>query len=269
MAESLAHFEENLQILKTLIVDSTMTVAFTGAGVSTLSGIPDFRSAGGVYSSQWEGYDVEEVLSISFFRRHPDIFYRWGNEFMYQLERSTPSIIHTVLALLEEKGYLDGLFTQNIDMLHKKAGSKKYWEIHGSAEHHSCTGCNAHYSYEVIAPIVRKGEVPHCTRCQSVIRPDIVFYGENLNSAVLNRAVEMFKQAKLCIVLGSSLVVQPAATLPSYALAHGADLVIVNAQATSYDRAATLRFTDLAQLGEALLPWVQGLKKKRSLVSHS
>ena len=96
MAEPLAHFEENLQILKTLIVDSTMTVAFTGAGVSTLSGIPDFRSAGGVYSSQWEGYDVEEVLSISFFRRHPDIFYRWGNEFMYQLERSTPSIIHTV-----------------------------------------------------------------------------------------------------------------------------------------------------------------------------
>ena len=269
MGEPNVLFAEKFETLKSLIVASPMSVALTGAGVSTLSGIPDFRSSGGVYSSRWEGYDVEEVLSISFFRRRPDLFYRWGNEFMYRLEQSTPSVIHTVLALLEQKGYLAGLFTQNIDMLHKKAGSKKCWEIHGSAEHHSCTGCNAHYSYEVIAPIVRKGEVPHCTRCQAVIRPDIVFYGENLNSAVLNRAVEMFKQAKLCVVLGSSLVVQPAATLPSYALAHGADLVIVNAQTTSYDRAATLRFTDLAQLGEALLPWVQGLKKKRSLVSHS
>ena len=266
MAEPNAQFREKFEVLKALITDSTMTVAFTGAGVSTLSGIPDFRSSGGVYSSQWEGYDVEEVLSISFFRRRPDLFYRWGNEFMYQLERSTPSVIHTVLALLEQKGYLAGLFTQNIDMLHKKAGSKKYWEIHGSAEHHSCTNCNAHYSYEQIAPIVRKGEVPHCTKCQAVIRPDIVFYGENLDSAVLNRAVEMFKEAQLCIVLGSSLVVQPAASLPSYALAHGSKLVIVNAQGTTYDRAATVRFDDLAQVGEALLGWAGTLKGRTALV---
>ena len=266
MAEPNAQFREKFEILKSLILNSTMTVALTGAGVSTLSGIPDFRSAGGVYSSQWEGYDVEEVLSISFFRRRPDLFYRWGNEFMYQLERSTPSIIHTVLALLEQKGYLQGLFTQNIDMLHKEAGSKKYWEIHGSAEHHSCTNCNAHYSYEQIAPIVRKGEVPHCTRCQAVVRPDIVFYGENLDSAVLTRAVEMFREAQLCLVLGSSLVVQPAASLPSYALSHGSQLVIVNAQRTAYDRAATVCFNDLAQVGEALSSWAAGLKSRKALM---
>ena len=266
MAQPARDFTEKLEMVKSLLTASTMSVAFTGAGVSTLSGIPDFRSSKGVYSSKWQGYDVEEVLSISFFRRRPDLFYRWGNEFMYQLEQSTPSIIHTLLAVLEEKGYLHGLFTQNIDMLHTKAGSKKCWEIHGSAKHHSCTNCNAHYPYEQIAPIVRKGEVPHCTKCQAVIRPDIVFYGESLDASVLTRAVEMFTASKLCIVLGSSLVVQPAASLPSYALSHGAKLVIVNAQSTTYDSVAAVRFTDLAEVGEALLPWAEGLRKRTALV---
>lgn len=262
MARDFAH---DLETLKSLIIESRMTVALTGAGVSTLSGIPDFRSTSGVYANRWHGYDVEEVLSISFFNRNPHLFYQWGQQFMYHLEQKSPSVIHTLLAVLEEKGYLNALFTQNIDMLHTKAGSKKCWELHGSAAHHSCTVCNAHYSYEQIAPVVQKHEVPRCTRCQAIVRPDIVFYGENLDPSVINRAVEMFRQASLCIVLGSSLLVQPAASLPSYALAHGSDLVIVNAQSTSYENSATLSFTDLAQFGEALLPWARGLQKRHGL----
>jgi NAD-dependent deacetylase len=269
MAEENDVFLEKFTILTNALTHSHSTVAFTGAGVSTLSGIPDFRSAGGVYSSQWQGYDVEEVLSISFFNKRPDLFYKWGTEFLYNLEQSEPSIIHKVLAELERKGYLDGLFTQNIDMLHTKAGSKKCWEIHGSAAHHYCTKCAAAYSYERIAPVVRKGEVPLCTACGAVIRPDIVFYGEGLGADNLGRAVQMFSEAKLCIVFGSSLVVQPAASLPAYTLEGGGEIAIVNAQRTSYDSAALALFKDLAQVGEALQTWVQTMPAKKALASKS
>lgn len=265
MAEQHEIFESKLEQLKTLLHESKRTIALTGAGVSTLSGIPDFRSSGGVYSSKWKGYDVEEVLSISFFRRHPELFYEWGREFLYQLESSEPSVIHTLLATLEQKGYLSGLFTQNIDMLHFKAGSKKHWEVHGSAQHHYCTNCTQHYPYEKIAPVVRSGDVPLCTKCQHVIRPDIVFYGEGLDSTILSRAVSMFREADLCIVLGSSLIVQPVATLPAYTLGTGGVLTIVNKQRTPFDDEATLLFSDLGQFGEALLPWAHSLAKRDGL----
>ncbi len=265
MVEKEAAFTKKFEILKALIQGSRSTVVLTGAGISTLSGIPDFRSSKGVYSSTWENYQVEEILSISFFLQHPEIFYAWAKEYWYKLDQYQPNIVHAILAMLEKKGYMEGLFTQNIDMLHKRAGSRKCYEVHGSAEHHHCTNCNAYYSYLQVAPIVLQGQVPRCNQCDSVIKPDIVFYGENLDGFTLSRAYEMFGHAQLCIVLGSSLVVQPAASFPAYTVHRGAPLVIVNAQKTSFDGSATLRFTDLQQFSHAMAQFLETLEARKPL----
>lgn len=262
MVEKEAAFAKKFEILKALIKGSQSTVVLTGAGISTLSGIPDFRSSSGIYANRWKDYQVEEILSISFFRRNPEMFYAWAKEFWYKLDEYKPNGIHTALALLEQKGYLEGLFTQNIDMLHKRAGSKKCYEVHGSAEHHHCTNCNAYYSYQHVAPLVLSGQVPLCKDCGGVIKPDIVFYGENLDAFTLARAYEMFSHAQLCLVLGSSLVVQPAASFPSYTVHRGAPLVIVNAQKTSFDMSATLHFSDLQQFSEAFTLFLASLESR-------
>ncbi len=256
-------FEKKFNTLKAMIRGSRSLVVLTGAGISTLSGIPDFRSSSGIYSKKWNNYDVEEILSIGFFRTHPDLFYQWAKEFWYNLDSYTPNVVHTSLATLERKGYVKGIFTQNIDMLHKKAGTKKCYELHGSAEHHHCTNCTSYYSYETIAPIVLRDEVPHCTQCGAVIKPDITFYGENLDPLVLSRAYEMFSHSDLTLVLGSSLLVQPAANLPYHALQNSSPLVIVNKQKTGYDRSSTLLFKDLQQFGEALELFAETLEERK------
>ncbi len=266
MVEKEAVFSKKFEILKALIKNSRSTVVLTGAGISTLSGIPDFRSSSGVYANNWKTYQVEEILSISFFKNNPELFYEWAKEYWYKLDTYQPNTVHTALATLEQKGYLEGLFTQNIDMLHKKAGSKKCYEVHGSAEHHHCTNCNAYYPYQHVAPLVLEGQVPRCTECGGVIKPDIVFYGENLDGFTLSRAYEMFNHAQLCLVLGSSLVVQPAASFPAYTVHRGAPLVIVNAQKTSFDSSATLRFTDLQQFSSALADFLTTLESRKPLV---
>ena len=130
----------------------------------------------------------------------------------------------------------------------------------------SCTNCNRHYSYDEIAPIVLRDEVPRCTACGSLIKPDIVFYGENLNTHILNRAYEDFRNTDLCLVLGSSLRVQPAASFPMYATQNGAPLVIVNAQQTTQDGAATLRFIDLEKVFVALESWVDTIEARKSII---
>ena len=259
-------FEKKFNTLRAMIRGSRSLVVLTGAGISTLSGIPDFRSSSGVYAKRWNEYRVEEILSIGFFHAHPELFYEWAREFWYKLDSYQPNVVHTSLATLERKGYVRGVFTQNIDMLHKKAGSRKCYELHGSAEHHHCTNCNSYYSYASIAPIVLNGEVPRCTQCGSVIKPDITFYGENLDSLVLAKAYEMFSHSDLTLVLGSSLLVQPAANLPYHSLQNSASLVIVNKQKTGYDRSATLQFTDLQQFGEALEAFAETLEERKSLV---
>ncbi|HKL58303.1 MAG TPA: NAD-dependent protein deacylase [Sphaerochaeta sp.] len=265
-SETLEQFEKKFSILKPLILNAKRMTVFTGAGVSTLSGIPDFRSSQGIYSKQWEGLDVEHILSIAFFMQHPDVFYAWAKEYWYHLDYYKPNVVHRTLAKLEAKGYMRSLYTQNIDMLHQKAGSKKQYEVHGSAMHHYCTNCNAHYTYEQIAPIVLKDEVPYCTACGSLIKPDIVFYGENLNSHILDRAYEDFSHPDLCLVLGSSLRVQPAASFPLYATRNGAPLVIVNAQQTTQDGAASLRFIDLEKTFVALESWVDTLEARKTIL---
>ena len=251
-AESSEVFRPKFEKLVKLIENSKCMTVFTGAGVSTLSGIPDFRGKHGVYNDPWQGMEVEDIISMTFFRREPGIFYKWAKDVWYRLEDYEPNIVHRTLALMQKKGLLRAVYTQNIDMLHQRAGSVNVYEVHGSPEFHHCTRCRARYTYSEIAPLVLRDELPICRKCGGVIKPDIIFYEESLNEDVLNTAWSEFSSSDLCLVLGSSLTVQPAASLPMLARRNGADVVIVNAQSTPQDYSATLLFPDLKQTFEAL-----------------
>ncbi len=234
------------------LISAKHAVCFTGAGVSTLSGIKDFRSPDGVYSKPWQGYSVEDILSLSFFRRDPAIFYQWAQDFCYCLDKFEPNIVHTSVAELQKRGILKTLITQNIDLLHTKGGSPEVIEIHGSPAKHHCLKCRDVTTYDEIAPIVMRNEVPKCKKCGGIIKPDIIFYEESLVPDDLNRAFEEAERSDVFIVLGSSLTVQPAASLPLAALQHGAKLCIVNAQKTGLDAFATWKFNDLKDVFEQL-----------------
>ena len=231
---------------KELYEKAKRIVVLTGAGVSTLSGIPDFRSSDGLYSKEFGNMRVEEILDIEFFKAHPDVFYSWAKEYWYQMDSFEPNIIHRVLAAMEMKGKLtEGIFTQNIDGLRQKAGSKKVYELHGSVRAGYCMNCHSYFDYHYMADFVNRDTVPYCKNCGGLVKPDIVFYGEPLNNTVLMRAENAFRNADLAIVLGSSLVVNPAATLPYISIREGKDVVIVNRDRTYIDEYAALRFNDL------------------------
>ncbi|MDD3885585.1 MAG: NAD-dependent protein deacylase [Victivallaceae bacterium] len=232
---------------------SKYLTALTGAGVSTLSGIPDFRGGNGVYTKPWHGMAVETILSIECFREHPEYFYEWACDFVYCAGNFAPSAVHIALAGLEKQGLLKALYTQNIDILHTKAGSRAVYELHGSAARHHCTRCHAEYAYEKVAPVVLSGRVPHCEDCGGVIKPDIVFYGEALVGAMLNQAELDMARTDLMLVLGTSLTVYPAAALPEQAASYGAKLVIVNAQPTGLDSQSMLHYDDLGETAQALI----------------
>lgn len=228
-----------------MIRDSNFCAVFTGAGISTLSGIPDFRSPNGVYSKRFEGYEVEEILSIGLFLRRPDLYYAWAKPFIYELDRYQPNIVHRVLAGMEAAGMVGMTYTQNIDLLHERAGTKKLGELHGSPAVHECLKCGKTFSYPEIAAIVNRGKVPYCPLCGGIVKPRIVFYGESLDADLLGRAERDLRKADLLLVLGSSLTVNPAAMLPEITLSGGGKVVIVNRQPTPLDRYAALRCDDL------------------------
>jgi NAD-dependent deacetylase len=235
-----------------LIKESKNTVAFTGAGVSTLSGIRDFRGVGGFYTSNYGSYQVEDLLSLDLFYKDPSLFYKWAGEFIYVLDDFEASIVHSTLAKMEEKNLLSGVYTQNIDLLHQKAGSKNVIEIHGSPANHTCPKCKNTATYLEVAEVVSKGELPLCKKCGTVVKPDIIFYGESLNSQVLQKAFDDMSKADLVLVLGSSLTVQPAASLPAATVNNGGKMVIINAQNTPLDSYVTERFKDLKETFEKL-----------------
>lgn len=240
-----------LSRLTDLIRSSRRTVAFTGAGISTLSGIRDFRGRNGVYLEPWHGRNVEEILSLEVFRSEPDLFYRWAEQFIYRLDDFHPAAVHRVLAAMESVGALQSVYTQNIDLLHQRAGSRRVYELHGSPARHHCLSCGAEFSYRQIAPRVMAGETPHCG-CGGLIKPDIVFYGEALDAALLEQADRELAAVDLTLVLGSSLTVYPAAALPYRTLEGGGKVVIVNADPTPLDRQAELKFDDLELVFSAL-----------------
>jgi len=240
---------ENIKELFTLIKEAKHLVALTGAGVSTLSGIRDFRGKNGLYNDM----DAERIFDINYFEIDPSYYYNMAGSFIYNLDEKEASIVHIVLGELEKRGYLKALITQNIDLLHQKGGSKNVIEIHGSPSTHYCLRCaGVRVSYEEVAAIVRKGEMPKCPKCGKVIKPAITFFGEQLPADALKQAVTEAQKADLMLVLGTSLTVFPAAGIPQYTLRGGGKIVIVNNMPTPLDGRALLHFDDLGSVFEEL-----------------
>lgn len=224
--------DEKIQLFKKLINESNNIVFFGGAGVSTESGIPDFRSKDGLYNQQYK-YPPEQILSHTFFMNNTDEFYKFYKAKMNSLKYQ-PNITHIKLAELENKGKLKAVVTQNIDGLHQKAGSKTVYELHGSVLRNYCMKCNKAYDAEYV---FNCDGVPKCT-CGGIIKPDVVLYQEGLNHLTLNNAVNAIANADMLIVAGTSLTVQPASGLINYY--SGNKLVLINRDTTAYDTKANL-----------------------------
>lgn len=228
---------EKIENLQKLIDESTSIVFFGGAGVSTESGIPDFRSQDGLYHMKYD-YPPEEILSHTFFHTHTKEFYKFYKEKLNCLEVK-PNICHYYLKKLEEKGKLKAIITQNIDGLHTKAGSKKVLELHGSIYRNTCESCGKKYEPEIVFD--KEKEVPTCF-CGGIIKPDVVLYEEPLDEETVNEAIKVLRNADLLIVAGTSLTVYPASSFIHYF--GGKNLVIINRDATSFDHMATLVIHD-------------------------
>ena len=219
--------------LKQWVDESKRIVFFGGAGVSTESGIPDFRSPDGLYNTRYK-YPPETIISHSFFMRNPEEFYRFYRDKML-FPDARPNAAHRKLAEWEAQGKLLAVVTQNIDGLHQAAGSKKVYELHGSVHRNYCTHCGRFYDLDFIM----KGEgVPKCEKCGGTIKPDVVLYGENLDNDVINGACNAIAAADMLIIGGTSLAVYPAAGLID--LYRGNRLVLVNLSATPQDSRADL-----------------------------
>ena len=226
----------NVEQLRQWIRESKSAVFFGGAGVSTESGIPDFRSVDGLYSQKFE-YPPEQIISHSFYLRKPEYFFRFYREKMLPLGFE-PNVTHKVLAQLEKEGHLAAVVTQNIDGLHQKAGSKKVFELHGSVLRNYCVKCHKFYPAEFVRDA--KG-IPLCD-CGGTVKPDVVLYEESLDQDTLAGAVSAIRRADLLIVGGTSLTVYPAAGLLQYY--RGNRLVLINRDETPYDDYANLVFHD-------------------------
>lgn len=218
--------------LREIIRSSKRLVFFGGAGVSTESGIPDFRSVDGLYNQKYS-FPPEEILSNTFFWRNTEEFYKFYRDKMICLDK-LPNKAHFKLAELEEYGIISGVVTQNIDGLHQAAGSKKVYELHGSIHRNYCTRCNKFYGVNYIA---ESAGVPRC-ECGGVIKPDVVLYEEPLDEDVVNAAVECIKNADTMIIAGTSLTVYPAASFVR--LFCGDNLILINKAATPMDNTANI-----------------------------
>jgi len=240
---------EDIQKLFSLIKEARHLVALTGAGVSTLSGIRDFRGKNGLYNEM----DADKIFSIDYFINDPSYYYDHAGSFIYNLDEKEASIVHITLGDLEKRGYLKALITQNIDLLHQKGGSKNVIEIHGSPVIHYCLRCaGVRVSFEEAAAAVREGKMPLCPKCGRVLKPAITFFGESLPAEALRAAVSESQKADLMLVLGTSLTVHPAASMPEYTLRSGGKIVIVNNMSTPLDSRAVLHFDDLGTVFEEL-----------------
>lgn len=224
---------KDIDILKTWIESSNNIVFFGGAGVSTESNIPDFRSVDGLYHQKYD-YPPEKILSHSFFLSHPEEFYRFYKDKMVYIN-AKPNNAHKILAQWEQEGKVKAVITQNIDGLHQKAGSQKVLELHGTVYKNYCMRCGKEYELEWM---LEQEGVPHCN-CGGIIRPDVVLYEEGLDQKVIQDAVSFIEEADILIIGGTSLTVYPAAGLIEYY--KGNKLVLINKSMTPYDKEADLR----------------------------
>ncbi len=235
-----------------LIASSRHAVALTGAGVSTPSGIPDFRSPG---TGLWTRVDPMAVASIHTFRTRPEVFYEWMRPTAQLFLEAKPNPAHSALAELEEMGLLRAVITQNIDNLHQRAGSKRVLELHGHFREAVCLKCRQVFPIQgIIYQYILKGNVPRCAQCAGVLKPNAVFFGEPLPMDVLLDAQMEAQTCDVMLVAGSSLEVVPAADLPILARSLGAELIVVNQERTSADAAARVVIhEDVAEVMPAIV----------------
>ena len=234
--------KQKTEQLKQWIKEADSIVFFGGAGVSTESGIPDFRSVDGLYNQKYD-YPPETIISHSFYVKNPEEFYRFYKDRML-FPAAKPNRAHLALAKLEEEGKLNAVITQNIDGLHQAAGSKEVLELHGSVHRNYCTRCGQFYDLDYI---MKSDGIPKCS-CGGTIKPDVVLYEEGLDDRVLNKSVQYIRHADMLIIGGTSLVVYPAAGLINYY--RGKRLVLINKDATPRDSMADLVIN--GKIGEVL-----------------
>jgi NAD-dependent deacetylase len=251
--------QTDIEKLCSMIKQARSCAVLTGAGVSTLSGIRDFRGKNGLYTEM----DDEKLFDLRYFFTDPSFYYEYSRDFIYNIDEKDASIVHTCLGKWEQQGLIKGIVTQNIDLLHQKGGSRNVIEIHGSPSIHYCTRCISASDVEMInteerslyggcvvafpevSSLVRSGKMPKCEKCGGVLKPAITFFGENLPANALRKAEKLAKESDLMLILGTSLTVFPAAGLPEYTLQGGGKIVIVNNMVTNLDSHAALHFDDL------------------------
>ena len=224
--------QEEVRLFLELIEETRGGVAFTGAGISTESGIPDYRSPG---TGMWEKMD-QSVVSLRGFLRNPENYYSYAMESYPVRASAEPNAGHLALARLEKSGWLRGVITQNVDGLHTKAGSQNVLELHGSIRRVVCLECGEYSPMEEVMSRVGGGENPPlCLRCEGIVKPDAVFFGEALPEEPWEKSVDLVSDSEVLIVAGSSLLVAPASGLPRLALSRGTALVIINLTETPFD----------------------------------
>ena len=236
------------QALADLIRDRQPCVVLTGAGVSTESGIPDFRSPTGI----WARFDPQQYATIEAFRADPAKVWEFYAPRVAMLTAAHPNPAHLAVAELERRGLVEAVVTQNIDLLHERAGSGNVVEVHGSIRTFTCLQCGAGYELPQILRVLRAApdEPPRCSSCAAIVKPDVVFFGELLPERAMSRAYALAQSARLLLVVGSTLEVWPVAELPAETVRHGGALAIVNRGPTAYDSEADLRIEGSA--GEVL-----------------
>ncbi len=232
--------------LADLVRERAPAVVLTGAGVSTESGIPDFRSPTGL----WAGHDPLQYASLSAFRLDPERVWSFYAPRFAMLTGAEPNAAHLALAELERRGYVRAIVTQNIDLLHDRAGSRDVVEMHGSIRTSSCPACGRRYELADVVALLDEHPAPRCRACRTVLKPDVVFFGELLPLGASERAFELARAARLLLVVGSTLEVDPVASLPEETVAAGGLVAIVNRGPTAFDHRAALKIDGSA--GEVL-----------------
>jgi NAD-dependent deacetylase len=243
--------------LAELIREHQPCVVLTGAGVSTESGIPDFRSPTGL----WARFDPLQYGSLEAFRADPLKVWSFYKPRVAMLTEAEPNAAHVALAELERLGFLEAVVTQNIDLLHERAGSRDVVEVHGSIRSATCPGCGERQPLARVLELLTAADAPACPACGQILKPDVVFFGELLSPAAIERASELARRAGLLLVVGSALEVYPVAALPEETLAAGGRLAIVNKGPTPYDARATLKVDGSA--GEVLAETAEALRREQ------
>ncbi|MGA6927277.1 MAG: Sir2 family NAD-dependent protein deacetylase [Desulfosarcina sp.] len=245
---------QNTKKLKQYIEAATTTTVFTGAGISAESGIPTYRGEDGL----WNRYDPAKFADIGYFFKDPAYYWNFFKDIRYPvISAATPNAAHTTLAALEKNGLVNCLITQNIDGLHQLSGSRKVVELHGNTRRVKCLKCRSDYSMDEVFGMLELQLPPLCPDCRGTLKPDVVFFGEPMPTDALEQALTASRECDLFLVIGSSLVVQPAASLPAIAKQNGARLIIINKDPTPLDGVAdmvvhTLASTALAGMAGSL-----------------